>query len=177
MTIITGVFYPLFIWVVSQVLWSAKANGSLLEKDGKVIGAELIAQNFSGETYFWTRPSAVDYNPLPSGGSNWAQFNEKNVQAHKQRMADWRTKNAVPKSEVIPPDILAASGSGLDPHISPIAALQQFERVSKARNWDKPQQEKLRILVENYIENYQWGFLGNPRVNVLNLNLALDQLK
>lgn len=172
-TILTGLIYPLVVTGIAQLVFSRKANGSLIEKDGKAIGSELIGQPFTDPKYFWSRLSATGpfpYNAGASSGSNYGPINpvyldgvNKSVQALK--VADSLNTQAVPV------DLVTASGSGLDPHISIAAALYQLPRVSRIRNLNK---EKLQALINQYTEGRSFGFLGEPRINVLKLNLALD---
>jgi K+-transporting ATPase ATPase C chain len=167
MTVITGVAYPLIVTGISQVVFKDQGNGSLIEKDGKIVGSSLIGQPFSEPKYFWGRPSATSpmpYNGAASSGSNQGPTNPALHEAVKQRLSRFETKP-------VPADLVTASASGLDPHISPAAAQYQVARVSKARSIPE---EKLRQLVEQHTEGRQLGILGEPRVNVLRLNLALD---
>jgi K+-transporting ATPase ATPase C chain len=166
-TVLFGGVYPAFSTVVVQALFPSKAEGSLLTKDGKVLGSELIGQNFTEPKYFWSRLSATApyaYNASASTGSNLGAANPALLEAVKGRAEALGGEN-------IPVDLVTASGSGLDPHISPAAAQQQVKRVSADR---KIPENKVKELVELYTEGRQLGFLGEPRVNVLRLNLALD---
>jgi K+-transporting ATPase ATPase C chain len=175
-TVITGVAYPLIVTGIAQVVFRDQANGSLIEKDGKVIGSRLIGQPFSDPKYFWSRPSAT--SPMPnngasSSGSNQGPTNPALKEAVEGRVKALREAGADPKQPV-PVDLVTASGSGLDPHISPAAAEYQVARVAKARSLDP---QKVRDLVAQATEGRQLGFLGEPRVNVLTLNLALDAVR
>jgi K+-transporting ATPase ATPase C chain len=168
MTVITGVAYPLLVTGISQALFKDQANGSLIEKDGKVVGSALIGQPFSDPKYFWGRPSATSpmpYNGAASSGSNQGPTNPALKEAVEGRIKDHGGKTPVPA------DLVTASGSGLDPHISPAAAEYQVSRVSKARSVPEA---RLRELIAQHTEGRQLGILGEPRVNVLRLNLALD---
>ena len=168
LTIITGVAYPLVVTGIAQVVFKDKANGSLIEKDGKVLGSRLIGQPFSDAKYFWSRPSATSpmpYNGGSSSGSNQGPTNP----ALKDAVAD-RIK-ALGGVTPVPADLVTTSGSGLDPDISPAAAEYQIARAAKARGIPE---EKLRELVRARTQSRQLGVLGEPRVNVLELNLALD---
>ncbi len=172
LTLLTGVAYPLAITLIGQVAFSHKANGSLIERDGKVIGSELIGQTFASPGYFWSRPSAASYNGGASTGSNLGPTNPAQLDAVKQRVADLKKAHAGNDASV-PIDLVTASASGLDPHISPAAAKYQIARVADARKLDEKQ---VGDLVIAHTEGRTLGLLGEPRVNVLKLNLALDGL-
>jgi K+-transporting ATPase ATPase C chain len=175
LTILTGVIYPLVVTVVAQVVFPAQANGSLEARDGVVIGSSLIGQNMNADPrYFWSRPSAIGYNPLPSSGSNLGPTSATLAQSVAERAAAFREANGLPEDAAVPTEMLFASGSGLDPHISPEAARLQVARVAAARGLEV---EQVNRLVDTAIEAPQLGFLGQPRVNVLLLNLALDGLQ
>ena len=173
MTLVTGVIYPLIVTGIGAVLFPDKAAGSLIERDGKVMGSVLIGQPFSDPKYFWSRPSAtgpVPYNAGASSGSNQGPLNPALTDAVAGRIRSLRDvdpDNAAP----VPVDLVTTSASGLDPHISPAAAEYQVNRVAKARNLDP---QKVRAFIAEFTEGRQLGFLGEPRVNVLGLNLALD---
>ncbi len=173
-TVITGVAYPLAVTGLSQLLFPGQANGSLSkDSQGQPLGSELIGQAFSDPEYFWGRPSATSpypYNAAASSGSNLGPTNPALADAVKARinaLLEADPENAMP----IPVDLVTASASGLDPHISPAAAEYQINRVAKVRNLDVG---KVRALVSQHTEPRQWWVLGEPRVNVLGLNLALD---
>lgn len=173
LTIITGVIYPLAVTGISQALFPYQANGSLIMVDGKAIGSELIGQQFDDPKYFWGRPSATGYNAAASSGSNYGPMNPAlmdMVQARIDALNAADPENTLP----IPVDLVTASGSGLDPHISVAAALYQVHRVASARGLNEAD---VQSLVEKYTEGRQFGFLGEPRVNVLLLNLALDGIQ
>ena len=176
-TILCGIVYPLFISGIAQLVFSAKANGSLIVQENKVIGSELIGQKFDSEIYFWSRPSAIDYNPQPSGGSNYGPTSSKLKQLIADRTAQWIKSNPTSDPEKIPSEMLLASASGLDPHISPKAALLQVDRIVKARKFSDQQKQKLLKIVTEQTESPQFSFLGETRINVLTLNIALDKLK
>ena len=173
-TILVGVIYPLAITGVAQLAFRDKANGSLIERDGKVVGSELLAQQFTGEKYFWPRPSAGSYATVPSGASNLGPTSQKLHDAVATNAAAFRAAHKLSADAPVPADMVFTSGSGLDPHISPEAARLQVARVAAARGISD---ESIKALVEKFIEPPQLGFLGEPRVNVLLLNLALDRRK
>jgi potassium-transporting ATPase KdpC subunit len=176
MTVITGLIYPGVVTAIAQALMSDKANGSLLVADGKVVGSALIGQPFSDPRYFWSRPSATSpqpYNALGSSGSNQGPTNPALTEAVEQRIDALRKADPNNKSPV-PLDLVTASASGLDPHISPAAAEYQVNRVARARNVDSG---RVRTLVARHTEGRQLGVLGEPRVNVLLLNRELDALR
>jgi K+-transporting ATPase ATPase C chain len=177
MTVLTGVIYPFFITGVAQLAFPAKANGSLVMKDGKIEGSELIAQKFDSSIYFWSRPSAIDYNPIPSGASNLGPTSDnlKKQVAEKRKL--FATNNSIADTSAIPKEMLFASASGLDPHISPEAALLQLKRVAMARNLNETQKQKVQQLIKNKTEEPQFLLFGESRINVFELNLALDSIK
>jgi len=175
LTVLTGIMYPLAVTGLAQLLFPTQANGSLLTRDGKVIGSELIGQYFGEPKYFWGRPSATSpfpYNAAASSGSNLGPTNPVLIEAVKTRVATLRAADPGIEGPV-PVDLVTTSGSGLDPHISPAAALYQAHRVARVRGL---QESQVKDLVALYTEGRQFGLLGEPRVNVLKLNLALDTL-
>lgn len=176
LSLITGVAYPLLVNALAQLLFPHAANGSLIERDGRIAGSRLIAQGAGDPKYFWPRPSATSpygYNAAASGGSNLGPTNKALVDAVAERVKALREADPGNTSPV-PVDLVTASASGLDPHISPAAADYQLRRVAKARAMDEA---KLRALVAEHTEGRQFGILGEPRVSVLTLNLALNRLK
>ena len=175
LTFLTGIIYPLIVTAFAQ-LFQDKATGSVIVVNGKAVGSELIGQPFSDPKYFWSRPSATSpqpYNGASSSGSNLGPTNKALAEAVADRIKALRDADPVNKAPV-PADLVTASASGLDPHISPQAAQYQVSRVAKARGMEEG---KIRSLVEHYTEPRTLGVLGEPRVNVLRLNLALDALK
>ena len=172
--LVTGVIYPLAVTGVAQLVFPYQANGSLVRVDGRVVGSALIGQAINDPRYFWPRPSAIGYNPTPSSGSNLGPTSQALLEQIQQRDQELRLLYNLPADANLPADLLFASGSGLDPQISPAAARLQISRVAQARGLAE---EQVSALVEQYIEPAQFGLLGEPRINVLMLNLALDALK
>ena len=176
LTVVTGIVYPLLVTGVAQLVFPEKANGSLIRSEGGYAGSELIGQPFDDPKYFWGRLSATPdfpYNAASSSGSNLGPSNPALVEAVKTRVA--ALQKADPENtSPIPIDLVTSSGSGLDPHLSPAAAFYQVPRVARARGLSE---DRVRQLVGRFIEPRQWGFLGEPRVNVLKLNLSLDRLR
>ncbi|HEY6340211.1 MAG TPA: potassium-transporting ATPase subunit KdpC [Bryobacteraceae bacterium] len=174
LTILFGVAYPLVITGISQLAFPHKANGSLIVSDGKTIGSELIGQNFTRPEYFQPRPSAAGndgYDPTASGGSNFGPTNQKLIDRVKASIEKFRKENPDYKGP-IPADLVTASASGLDPHLSPDSAKAQAPRVANARG---ARPDQVQQLIAQFTEMPSLGLLGEPRVNVLKLNLALDR--
>ena len=177
-TVVTGVVYTLAITAIAQVAFKDRANGSLVMRDGKIIGSALLAQQFQGTNYFWPRPSACTYGTGPSGlvassGSNLGPTSAPLQTNVMNNIAAFISGNNLPSNTVVPADMAFASASGLDPHISPQAAQLQIARVAASRGLSP---DKVKALVDRFIEPPQWGFLGQARVNVLLLNVALDAM-
>jgi len=175
LTLLTGVVYPLVVTVVAQTVFPNQANGSLVLRDGAVAGSSLIGQPFDDPKYFWSRPSATApfaYNAEASSGSNLGPLNPALVDAVKARVDALRAADPGNRAP-IPADLVTTSASGLDPHVSPAAARWQVGRVARARGLDPATVE---ALVARNTEGRQWGFLGEERVNILALNLALDAM-
>ena len=175
-TILTGVVYPLFITGIVQLIFPAKANGSLIVKDNKIVGSELIGQQFDSTIYFTSRPSAIAYNPLPSGGSNYGLTNKKLKDLVNERKKQFIGFNQLDSLTAIPSEMLFASASGLDPHISPPAALLQADRIAKARNFNSVQKQQMMQCLKDLTEAPQFSLLGNERINVLLLNLEIAKI-
>jgi K+-transporting ATPase ATPase C chain len=175
LTLITGVIYPLVVTVIAQVAFPAQANGSLIVKNGKAIGSQLIGQPFDDPKYFWGRLSATTpfpYNAASSSGSNLGPTNPALIEMVQERVNALQAADPA-NARPIPVDLVTSSGSGLDPHISPAAADYQVSRVARVRGLDEA---VVRQLVAQYTQGRDLGVLGEPRVNVLELNLALDEM-
>jgi K+-transporting ATPase ATPase C chain len=177
-TIVAGVVYPLAITLIAQLAFKDRANGSLVVHDGKIVGSALLAQQFQGTNYFWPRPSACTYGTGPSGivassGSNLGPTSAPLQTNVMNNVAAFISGNNLPTNTVVPADMVFASASGLDPHISPEGARLQIARVAASRGVSE---DKVKGLVDRFTEPPQWGFLGQARVNVLLLNVALDEM-
>jgi K+-transporting ATPase ATPase C chain len=170
MALMGGAYHGL-VWAIGRAAFPVQAEGSLIRRaDGTIAGSRLVAQKFTREEYFRSRPSAVDYNAASTGGSNYGPSNPEHLKAVSERLAEIERLEGVPAGQV-PSEMVTTSGSGLDPHIPPAAAEIQALRVARARKTDIG---RVRALIEAHTERPQFGFLGAPRVNVLQLNLALD---
>jgi K+-transporting ATPase ATPase C chain len=176
-TALTGVVYPMLITGLSQVMFPRKANGSLIKIGNRIIGSELVGQQFDSIKYFSSRPSAINYNPLPSGATNYGLTNAKLRDIVYKRNNQFISVNNLDSLTIVPSEMLFASASGLDPHISPEAAFLQVERIVHARNFNSALEQNLKQLIKNQTEAPQLLFLGKERVNVLLLNLEVDKIK
>ena len=175
MTLLTGIIYPLALTGIARILFPFQSNGSIIEKDGITVGSELIGQKFTDVKYFHPRPSAIDFDPLPSGGSNLSVTSivlRESVDVRRNRFV--QTESSASPGEV-PADMLFASASGLDPDISPESAYFQIYRVAKARHFDSLKIDQLKFLVSKQVMTAEYYLFGPERVNVLKLNLALDR--
>lgn len=173
MTLLTGVAYPAAITLIARALWPARSEGSFIVREGREVGSALIGQGFSDPRYFWGRPSATTppYNAAASAGSNLGPTNPALAEAIHERTA-WLRDADPARRAPMPVDLVTASGSGLDPDVSPEAAMFQVPRVARARGLDEA---VVRVLVARRVQGRQWGILGEPRVNILLLNLDLDE--
>jgi potassium-transporting ATPase KdpC subunit len=176
-TVLTGVIYPLVITGIAQIVFPEKANGSMIVRNNVAIGSKLIGQQFDSVIYFTSRPSVGSYNPLPSGGSNYGLTNVKLKKLVAERKIQFIEFNLLNSHTVIPSEMLFASASGLDPHISPEAALLQVERIAKARKFNQASKQLLVQQIYALTEKPQFLCLGEDRINVLLLNLKLDEMK
>ena len=177
MTVLTGIIYPFLMTGLAQLTFPAKANGSLIIRDGKIIGSELIGQKFDSGLYFWSRPSAIGYNPIPSGASNYGPTSGTLKRLVTTRRILFSKMNSLADTIEIPDEMIFASGSGLDPHISPEAARLQLNRIVKNREFGEAQKAKVLKLIKNLTEHPQFHLLGQERINVFLLNLSLDKIK
>jgi K+-transporting ATPase ATPase C chain len=175
-TIVLGILYPLTIYITGQLFFSNKADGSLIVKNGEVRGSYLLGQKFTSDKYFWPRPSAINYNPYPSGASNFSQTSDTLLKLYEQRKNYFIKENKLPKTVQIPSEMLFASASGVDPDISKEAAIMQTKRIIYARKFDKLQSVQLINLINSLTEPPQFGILGNEVVNVQKLNIKLDEM-
>jgi potassium-transporting ATPase KdpC subunit len=176
MTLLTGVAYPLCVTGISQVIFPLKANGSQLKNGDTVIGSLLIGQSFNNDRYFQSRPSTVDYQTLPSGASNLSVTSKKLEAQFIERKRLFLKQNNLKDSAEVPSEMLFASASGLDPHISVKAAELQVQRIAQNRSLNASQTEQLQNLIDKVKESRQLGLFGEPKINVLALNFEMDQL-
>jgi len=175
-TVLTGILYPLVVTGIAQLAFPTQANGSLIVRNDQVIGSQLLGQTFDSTTYFTSRPSAIAYQTMPSGGSNLGVTSSKLKAQVEARKKQFLTFNGLGNNTVIPSEMLFASASGLDPHISPEGALLQVNRIAGARQLNASQKQKLYQLIKERTEKPQFYCLGKERVNVLLLNLSMDAL-
>jgi K+-transporting ATPase ATPase C chain len=175
-TLLTGLFYPIIITFFAQLVYPYKALGSFKENKGLIVGSELIAQKFTGSQYFWPRPSAINYQPMPSGATNLSQTSSILKNEYDKRKTIFIHMNSLDSTSSIPKEMLFSSASGVDPHISPEAAYLQAGRIVKERYFNAEQEIKLNKLIETLIEKPQLGFLGKRIINVFILNLELDKI-
>jgi len=173
LTLLTGLIYPLIVTGLAQLFFREQANGSLIKHNNEIVGSALIAQNFNSVKYFHGRPSAVAYDAAASGASNLGGTNKKLLENIEKNIKEVRRENNLSDQQAIPSDLVTTSASGLDPEISVESAYLQVNRIAKARNLSV---EKIRNLVKTQIIGRQFGILGESRVNVLKLNIALDKL-
>jgi len=176
-TVLTGAMYPLFVTGIAQLAFPSKANGSLIKENNKIVGSELIGQRFDSIIYFSSRPSAISYNPLPSGGTNFGLTNAKLKHSVDSLKNHFIVFNQLKGNTAIPSEMLFASASGLDPHISPGAALLQVERIAKIRQFDDSKKQLLLKSIAELSQSPQYMILGEQRINVLLLNMKLDEIK
>lgn len=177
MTVLTGFLYPLLITGIANVFFSWQANGSMIERQGKIVGSQWIGQSFTSPEYFWGRPSATEpfpYNGASSLASNQGPSNPTFLERIENRVNQIKFTSLQPNTVPVPADLVNASASGLDPEISPLAAYYQIPRIAKARQVDE---KSIRELISSQIQKRDMRLLGEPRVNVLKLNLALDNLR
>jgi potassium-transporting ATPase KdpC subunit len=174
LTLITGLAYPLVMTLFAVVACNDQANGSIITHNGIKIGSSLIGQDFPDPKYFHSRPSAIGYNPLPSSGSNFGPTSKAWQDSTLKYKTQFTADNGVHNTTAIPKEMISMSGSGLDPHISPEAAVMQVYRIAHARGFTLERTTALALLVDRMTEGPEFGFLGEPRINVLLLNCALD---
>lgn len=174
LTVLTGVVYPLAVTGFAKIFFAEKAGGSLIQEAGMTLGSGLVAQKFTKAEYFYPRPSVVNYNPVPSGGSNLSPATER-LQAEVKKIHAGEFLTVPEQSLFEMSEMFFSSASGIDPDISPMAALVQVTRVARARHLDEQKKNRLDQLVKAHTQGRQWGIFGEPRVNVLKLNLALDK--
>lgn len=177
MSILTGLIYPVFIYGIAKAFFPYKSEGSFIEINGNKIGSELIAQKFDSAIYFQSRPSAINYFPMPSGASNLAPTSKKLRDNSDSLKREFAKRNFLIDNAKIPPDAVFTSGSGIDPDISPENAFLQVERISLNRGFDAKKKAGLYELVRTLAQKEQYGIFGNPRINVTGLNIRLDKMK
>jgi K+-transporting ATPase ATPase C chain len=176
-TVLTGIIYPVIVTGIAQAAFPVKANGSLIMAGNTAIGSELIGQKFDSAIYFSSRPSAIFYNPLPSGGSNYGLTNSKLKTLVSERRKQFLAFNRLDSLSDIPSEMLFASASGLDPHTSPEAALMQVDRITTARNFNFSQKQTIIGIINELTEKPQLSLLGERRINILVLNMRINKLE
>lgn len=176
-TVLTGIAYPLLVTGVAQLVFTDRANGSIVSQNGTPVGSTLIGQSFTSEKYFWSRPSAVDYNSALSGASNLGPTSAKLRKQIEERRQSFIQRNGLPENTIVPAEMVTSSGSGLDPHISPKAAMLQLDRVAKARGFDSQQRQKAAEIIHLLSVGRNQLILGDARINVFELNLKINQLQ
>jgi K+-transporting ATPase ATPase C chain len=176
MVVLTGILYPVALTMFAQSLFPEKSNGSLLEYNHKLVGSRLIGQKFENDRYFWGRPSAIDYQPLPSGGSNLGMTSLKLKELYETRKKLFIQNNKINSSIEIPAEMLYSSASGLDPHISVKAAELQIDRIAQARHLKATEIQQLTLMIIYFTEKRQLYLWGEPRINVLLVNIELDKI-
>ena len=177
MTIFTGLIYPLVMTGISQVILPHQSNGSMIVSGDTLVGSELIGQSFTSGKYFKGRPSAIGYNPMPSGATNLGPTSKTLADSINARRIAFINENGLPENTVVPQEMLTSSASGVDPNISVEGAKLQISRIIKARGWDESYRMKIEDLINRLIERPQFGILGETRINLLKLNLELDGIK
>ena len=175
-TIILGVIYPLLVTGISKIFFAYQSEGSLIKVDNKIVGSELIGQKFDTSIYFWSRPSAIDNNPMPSGATNFGPTSDTLKRLTEIRRKNYANSNNLQPGEKIPDDAIFSSGSGVDPDISVENAILQTDRIAKVRNFDENKRKKLKELINRLTQKPQFGILGERRINVLLLNIELDKI-
>jgi K+-transporting ATPase ATPase C chain len=175
-TVLTGIIYPVIIFIIGQAVYSNKANGSLIKVGGMVVGSQLMGQKFTGNKYFWSRPSAIDYNPMPSGGSNLSLTSKVLVQQFGDNRAAFMKANLLRDTLDVPSEMLFTSASGVDPDISKESAYVQVKRICEVRKFNQEQKTRLHELIDSQMKSRQLGLFGEEVVNVLELNLKLDEM-
>jgi K+-transporting ATPase ATPase C chain len=177
LTLLTGMVYPLVITGIAFCCFPSSSNGNLLVKNDTIIGSSLLGQNFTSDRYFHSRPSATGYQALPSGGTNLGPTSQKLKASTFQNRINFIENNQLDSLRVIPAEMMFSSASGLDPHISPEAAKLQVDRICRARKFSGTQRDSLVHLIKQMTEGPQLIILGEPRINVLELNIALDEVR
>ena len=175
-TVLTGIVYPVIIFIIGQAVYSNKANGSLIKNNYGIVGSRLLGQKFTGNKYFWSRPSSIDYNPMPSGGSNLSLTSKVLVQQYNDNRTAFMKANLLKDTLDVPSEMLFASASGVDPDISKESAYVQVKRICEVRKFNSEQRTKLFNLIDSQMKSRQLGLLGEEVVNVLELNLKLDEM-